>query len=207
MTENKPHAVKVPKSIRIIEIVLGAITVILAGLILADPAFALAFVLIILSMSLLFGGVEGIVIGAIGRRLSKGQRVLRLAGGIVAVGLSIAVLAFPTGALLTLVVLLSVGLLFLGASGLAKGALESRLSPWVRALYLVVGAATVTLSAVAIAAPTLGVLALYTLLAVTLIINGAAYITTGIVGVVYVPLGSSAAGSRETKKKWQSDAT
>jgi uncharacterized membrane protein HdeD (DUF308 family) len=199
--------VKAPISIRIMEIVVGAITLILAGLIMAYPAFATMLILVLLSMSLLFAGIEGIIVGALGRRLSKGQRTLRVVAGIVAVGLSIATFAFPSVALLSLVVLLSIGLFFLGGSGIVKGILESGMSMWVRTLYVGVGVLTIGLSAAAIAAPGLALLTLYTLLAITLVINGAAYIATGIAGVVYVPMESSSIlGSESEKKKWQSDA-
>lgn len=198
-------SVKMPNSVRAIEIALGVIVLVLAGLVLASPAFAAVLVLLFLSISLLFAGIEGILVGAGGRRLSGGQRAFRLVAGIIAVGLSVAVLAFPAFGLLSSVVLLSLGLLVLGASGVAKGVTDKRMPSWAGALYVGVGVLTVALSVAMIALPMLGLTVLYSLLAVTLIINGAAYIMAGITGVAYMPMGPLFGGNGN-KKTWESDA-
>src|SRR5919109_1524393 len=65
---------KAPKSVRTVEIVVGAITLVLAGLVLAFPLFAVLFIVFWLSLSLIFGGLEGIIIGASARHLSRGWR-------------------------------------------------------------------------------------------------------------------------------------
>jgi uncharacterized membrane protein HdeD (DUF308 family) len=195
----------VPKSLRVTEIVLGAIALILAGFVLASPAFATTLLLLWLSISLLFAGFEGIVVGSAGRGLSGGQRAFRLIAGVIAVGLAVAVLAFPAAALLSSVVLLSIGLLFLGGSGIAKGLMEKYMSGWARAMYVIVGAITIALSIAVIAFPAFGLTTLYFLMAAVLIINGAAYVVAGITGAVYVPLGIGLLGGRG-RKTWESDA-
>jgi uncharacterized membrane protein HdeD (DUF308 family) len=197
----------VPKSFRIMDIVLGAITLVLAGLVLASPAFAAALLLLWLSISLLFAGFEGIIVGSAGRGLSAGQRTFRLIAGIIAVGLAILVIAFPAAALLSSVILLSIGLLFLGGSGIAKGVAEKFMSGWARAMYVAVGGISVALSIAVIASPAFGLLTLYYLIAAVLTINGAAYVVAGITGKVYVPLGIGA-GARVNgrRRAWKSDA-
>ncbi|MEW6604621.1 MAG: DUF308 domain-containing protein [Thermoproteota archaeon] len=195
----------VPKSFRITEIVLGAIILVLAGLALASPVFAEVLLLLWLSVSLLFAGFEGIIVGSAGKGLSVGQRTFRIVAGIIAVGLAVLVITFPAAALLSSVVLLSIGLLFLGGSGIAKGIMEKFMSGWARAMYVIVGGISVALSIAVIASPAFGLLTLYYLIAAVLTINGAAYVAAGITGMVYVPLGvnMARAGSR---KAWKSDA-
>jgi uncharacterized membrane protein HdeD (DUF308 family) len=155
----------------------------------------------------MFAGIEGILVGAGGRGLSGGQRAFRLIAGVIAVGLSIAVLAFPAFGLLSSVVLLSLGLLVLGASGIAKGVTDRRIPSWARALYVGVGVLTVALSVAVITLPMFGLTVLYSLMAITLIINGAAYILAGITGIAYVPMGQLfGAGHGNNRKTWESDA-
>ena len=200
-----PKQEVVPKSLRVTEIILGAIALTLAGFVLASPAFAATLLLLWLSISLLFAGFEGIIVGSTGKGLSGGQRAFRLIAGVIAVGLSIAVLAFPASALLSSVVLLSIGLLFLGGAGIAKGIMEKYLSGWARAMYVIVGGMTVGLSIPVIVFPVFGLTTLYYFMATVLIINGAQYIVAGITGAVYVPLGAGLFGARD-RKSWESDA-
>lgn len=200
----KQEAVKAPRSIRVIDIVLGAITLVLAGLVLASPGFAATLLLLWLSISLLVAGFEGIIVGAGGRGLSGGQRAFRVIAGIIAVGLSIAVIVFPGGALVGTVVLLSIALLVLGCAAIGKGITEKFMSGWARAMYVIVGGISVALSIPVIVFPGLGLLTLYYLMSTVLIVNGAAFVIAGITGAVYVPIGIGLA--RGAKKYWESDA-
>ena len=200
----EPNALKVPKSIRAMEIVVGSIALILAGLVLAFPAFAAVLVISLLSISLIFIGIEGILVGAGGKGLSRGQRAFRLGIGIVAVALSVLVLAFPAAAIISSIALLSVGLLFMGASEIAKGIANKQMPSWARALYVGVGALTVVLSVLAVVFPILGFLTLYYLIAFNLVIIGATYIVAGVAGVSYASV--KPAVRSDSKKKWESDA-
>jgi uncharacterized membrane protein HdeD (DUF308 family) len=197
--------VKAPKSMRIIDIVLGAITLVIAGLVIAYPVFGVTILLLWLSISLLFAGFEGIIVGAAGKGLSGGQRAFRLIAGVIAVGLSIAVIAFPVSALISTAVILSIALLFIGGAAIGKGVTEKFMSGWARAMYVIVGGVTVALSIALIAFPAVGVMTVYSLMAAILIINGAAYVIAGITGAVYVPIGISLA-ERGKKQFWESDA-
>ena len=197
--------VKAPKSMRTVDIILGAITLVIAGLVIAWPGFGLTILLLWLSISLLFAGFEGIIVGAAGKGLSGGQRAFRLIAGVIAVGLSIAVIAFPVSALLSTVVILSIALLFIGGSAIGKGITEKFMSGWARAMYVIVGGVTVALSIGLMVAPGFGLLTVYSLMAAILVINGAAYVIAGITGAVYVPIGIGLAG-RDKKQFWESDA-
>ena len=185
----KQEAVKAPGYVRTIDIILGAISLILAGFVLAEPAFAATLLLLFISIALLFAGFEGIIVGAAGRGLTGGQRALRLIVGIIAVGLSMGVLIFPAATIYSSIVLLSVAFLFLGGAGIAKGITEKYMSGWARAMYIAVGAIAVGLSIPVLVYPLVGLTTLYYLMATVLIVNGAGYVIAGITGAVYVPVG------------------
>ena len=200
-----PGMVKAPNSLRIAQIVIGVITLVLAGLVLAFPVFAIFLIAVWLSISLLFGGIEGIVVGAGARHLSKGWRAISIGAGAVAIAVSVAVFAFPAAAAFTLTFLLSVALLFLGAGGIAKGVSEKRMAGWARGMLIAVGILTIGLSSAVIIFPAFGLSVLYGLIAAALIINGASYIVSGIAGVIFRParLGH---GSDARRRFWESDS-
>jgi uncharacterized membrane protein HdeD (DUF308 family) len=199
----KQEAIKAPKYVRIIDIVLGAISLILAGLVMGVPGFAGSLVVVFLSIALLVAGFEGIIVGASGRGLSGGQRALRLIVGVIAVGLSMAVIVFPISALVSTTVLLSIAFLFLGAGAIAKGITERYMSGWARAMYVIVGGIVLALSIPVMVFPLLGLATLYAIMSAVLIVNGIGYIIAGVTGVVYMPLGESLI---RKGKAWESDA-
>jgi uncharacterized membrane protein HdeD (DUF308 family) len=196
--------VKTPNSLRAAQIVIGVITLALAGLVLAFPGFALFLIPIWLSISLLFGGIDGVIVGAGARFLSKGGRAISIGLGALAIGLSVAVLAFPGAAVLTLSLLLSLALLFLGAGGIAKGVSEKRMPGWARAMLVVVGAISVAVAIPIMAFPVLGVPIVFALLATALIINGASFVVAGITGAIFRPVYRGP--NRDTKGSWESEA-
>lgn len=177
--------VKTPNSLRAAHIAVGIITLVLAGIVLAYPGSSVYMIAIWLSISLLFGGIEGVVIGAGAKYLSKGGRAMSMGLGAVAVALSIAIILFPLAASLTLIALFSIGLLFLGAGAIARGISQKRMSGWVRGMLVAVGAITVGLSIPVMVYPVLGLPILFAFVAAALIINGASYIAAGVTGAVY----------------------
>src|SRR5919199_1552517 len=147
------------------------------------PGFAGSLVVVFLSVALVVAGFEGIIVGALGRRLSGGQRALRLIVGLIAVGLSMVVIVFPISALISTTVLLSIAFLFLGGGAIAKGITERYMSGWARAMYVIVGGIVLALSIPIMVFPLLGLVTLYTIMSAVLIVNGIGYIIAGITGI------------------------
>ena len=197
------RAIKAPKSVRIIDVVLGAINLILAGAVLAWPSLFLTLLLVVVSVGLLIAGIEGLIIGTAGRAISGGQRAIRVIGGLIAMGLSMAVLIFPAASVLTSVWLLSIAFLVLGTAAIGKGIMEKFMSGWARAMYIVAGGVAVCLSIPMMIYPGFALSTIYSLMATILIVNGGAYVIAGITGAVYVPIGAAAL---ERGKRWESDA-
>jgi len=197
-----PGMMKAPNSLRAAQMVVGVITLVLAGVILAFPGFAIFLIAVWLSVSLVFGGIEGVIVGAGAKHLSKGGRAVSIGVGAVAIALSAAALAFPTAATLTLVLLLSIALLFLGAGGIARGVSEKRMPGWARAMLVAVGIITVGLSISVMIFPAFGVSVLFAFVAAALIINGASYIVAGVTGAIFRPI----LIGRGARRSWESDA-
>lgn len=185
---NVPGVARIPKSIRIADIVLGAITLVLAAAVLAFPSLATLLLVVWIALSLLFAGFEGITVGAAAKRLLRRQRVVRIVSGVVAVILAALVLAIPAAAVVGTIVLLSVGLLFLGGGGIAKGIVEKYMSAWARVMYIIVGGISVALSIAVIANPLFGLLTLFIIVSTVLLINGMSYVIAGVTGMVFVQL-------------------
>jgi uncharacterized membrane protein HdeD (DUF308 family) len=196
---------KAPKSVRTVEIIVGAITLVLAGLVIAFPLFAVLFIVFWLSLSLIFGGLEGIIIGASARHLSRGWRALSLGAGVFALIMGFVVLALPGAAVVTSIFLLGLGLLVLGSGAIAQGISGKHASGWARGMLIGIGAITVVLAMMALVFPVFGAELLYVFLATALIINGIGFIIAGVTGSKFTPItpGSFVGGK---KRQWESDA-
>jgi uncharacterized membrane protein HdeD (DUF308 family) len=76
----------------------------------------------LLAFGLLVHGITRVIIGATAKILANWVRGLLVAGGILTIILSVVVLAFPGVAILTMVFLLSVGLIWSGIDAIVAGA-------------------------------------------------------------------------------------
>jgi uncharacterized membrane protein HdeD (DUF308 family) len=161
------------------------------------------FIVFWLSLSLIFGGVEGIIIGASARHLSRGWRALSLGVGVFALIMGFVVLALPGAAVVTSIFLLGLGLLVLGSGAIAQGISGKHASGWARGMLI--GAITVVLAMMALVFPVFGAELLYVILATALIINGIGFIIAGVTGSKFTPItpGSFVGGK---KRQWESDA-
>jgi uncharacterized membrane protein HdeD (DUF308 family) len=158
---------------RVGQIAVGALALILGGLVLAYPGAGFGVVIFWLSLALLFGGIEGIITGIWARHLSGGWRAFSIGGGMIAIGLSFAVYAFPGAAALTMVFFFSLALMILGAAGIARGLLEKRLSGWYRALLIGAGSVALILSTPVLIYPVMfGLPTIYAFLSAALIVIG-----------------------------------
>jgi len=99
--------------------------------------------------------------------------------GLASLLAGIYVLAYPLVAVFTLIVLLAVGLIFLGARDIVLGAMGKFLPSWLRAANIVLGVLAFILSGVVINEPGLAVRTLVLLLYVVLFVRGVAGISLG----------------------------
>jgi uncharacterized membrane protein HdeD (DUF308 family) len=106
-------------------------------------------------------------------------RVAEIILGLVSLGAGLYVLVNPGVAVLTLILLLAIGLIFLGSRDIILGAMSSFLPTWLRAANILLGALAFILSVIVIAEPGFAVLTLVTILYLALFFRGVAGITMG----------------------------
>src|SRR5882762_11509180 len=113
---------KMPSWIRAAEVILGIVSLIAGVYVLAYPGVAIATLILLLAVGLIFLGWRDIVLGAMGKFLPTWLRAANIVLGVFAFILSAVVIAEPGFAVLTLILLLYVGLFVRGVAGVAMGA-------------------------------------------------------------------------------------
>ena len=106
-------------------------------------------------------------------------RALEIVLGIASLIAGIWVLIYPGIAVLTLILLLSIGLIFLGWRDVAIGVMGKILPTWLRAANIILGILAFALSVLVIVSPGLGQLTLILILYIALFVRGIAGISMG----------------------------
>src|ERR687897_75092 len=89
--------------------------------------------------------------------VSKGIRILQIIVGIIAIALSIAVIAFPIFAIGFLLTLLALGLLFIGVARIVHGIFNKQTSKWSRIFLVAVGILSIAIAFMVFINPLLGI--------------------------------------------------
>ena len=150
--------------------------------------------MIVIAAGLVLGGLFRITVGAFATVLPSPLRSLNVTGGVIASVLGIAALLDLQAAVATLVGILAVALLLVGAVEIGVGV--ARHPPvWLRAVIVAIGGLTIILSVYVILDMSIGQSILAALLALALLLVGVRNIVHGITGhhPVARPLESSVA--------------
>jgi uncharacterized membrane protein HdeD (DUF308 family) len=171
---------------RTLEIIGGLIVIALAFIVLADPQFAILTLVIVIAAGLVIGGLFRISVGLWAIVLPSPLRILNTAGGIIAVVLGIAALLDLQAAVATLITILALALLLVGAFEIGVGV--ARHPPvWLRATIVVIGILTIILSGYVILDMSIGQGILAAVLAIALLLVGLRNIVHGITGHHRIP--------------------
>ncbi len=179
---------------RAVEILGGLIVIGLAIFALADPQFTIQTLVIVIAAGLVLGGLFRITVGAFATVLPSTLRNLNVTGGVIALVLGIAALLDLQAAVATLIEILAVALLLVGAVEIGVGV--ARHPPvWLRAVIIAIGGLTIILSVYVILDMSIGQSILAAFLALALLLVGIRNIVHGITGhhPVARPLESSVA--------------
>jgi uncharacterized membrane protein HdeD (DUF308 family) len=200
-----------PTWFRILQISIGAVSVILSMLAIAYPGLAVFSIIVLISIVLLIIGIERVIIGMlsysrpypdeqqsvsssffssffIGRRSSP---FTNIGLGIIAIVLAIVALAFPLIATGVLIALVSFGLILTGVARIIFSIKEvlphydktrRNIFKWYKVLTLGIGVLSIILAVIIIVSPALGIFFLALVLSVALLINGIEMIILGITG-------------------------
>jgi hypothetical protein len=180
--------VKEPTWLRVLQISIGAISTILPGYVLAQPSLSIFTAVKILSMVLLFVGIESTAVGAFSRYVRTSSRFSNIALGASAIAFSILITALlPPPPILFSIFLAGFAILFNGIGGIMQGVGGQGISRWFRAPLIGVGVLIIAISGLIIAHPIgLGDRLLAVVMSVALLTIGVEITAMGVVGKLIV---------------------
>src|SRR6267143_197753 len=166
---------------RALDVLGGIIVIAVAIFALADPQFTTQTLVIVIAAGLIIGGLFRITVGAFATVLPSPLRSLNVTGGVIAFVLGIAALLDLQAAVDTLIGILAVALLLVGAVEIGVGV--ARHPPvWLRLLIVAIGVLTIILSVYVILDMSIGERILTTILALALMLVGIRNKVHGITG-------------------------
>ena len=175
------NLLKQPGWLRGLEIVTGLLAMVFGVLVFVFPGWGVATLVILLSVGLLFVGIRSISLLGYGS-LPKGLRILSAISGIISLILAALVALFPGYGELTLLMLVSFGLIVYGFGRIFIASTLKATVGWLRGMMVAVGVFDVILSALVLLLPGLALLTFATVLSVVLLVSGAEMIVSGAIG-------------------------
>jgi hypothetical protein len=166
---------------RVLEIIGGLIVIVAAVIVLLDPQFAVLTLVIVIAAGLLIGGLFRIGVGVFATVLPPTLRALNTGGGIIAVVLGIAALLDLGAAVTTLITILALALLLVGAFEIGVGV--ARHPPvWLRVAVITLGILTIVLAGIVIVDTSIADGVLAAILALALLFLGVRNLVHGFTG-------------------------
>jgi uncharacterized membrane protein HdeD (DUF308 family) len=169
---------KQPGWLRGFEVVTGLLSMVLGFLVLVFPGWGVSTFVILLSCGLIFAGLRSMFLVGFDS-LPTGLRVVSVIAGILMLIMAFLVSIFPGLAILTLLTLVSVGLIAFGISRIYEAYTLKTMASWIRGMIAAVGVIDIILSILVLVLPGLTLLTLTVFLAFVLIISGAEMIVSG----------------------------
>jgi uncharacterized membrane protein HdeD (DUF308 family) len=195
---------RTPPWLRMLQIVLGSISVLLAAIILFVPGSSISTTVLILSITLLVIGIERICFGVVSPTAAastsptstttttatikparyKSSRFANIALGLLVIALSVVLMEFPVFSASLLIVLAAIALLVIGIARVIHAFREVDIHRTTRKyLSMGVGILCIVVGILIIANPTpFGLMLLVFMLSITLIIVGISMIVRGVKG-------------------------
>ncbi len=158
---------------------LGALAIILSILVFIHPGGTLVTIIYIAGIILIIVGIEKIISGIFEKRGSKwgtvGLGALALIIGAIAV-------AYPVHTGVFVIILIGIGLLFIGISHIISGFGNKEAPGWARGFSIGAGALAIAISFLVMASPLAGAVFISLFLGIALLILGIEIIAVGITG-------------------------
>lgn len=194
------QVMRTPPWLRMLQIVLGSISVLLAAVILFIPGSSISTTVLLLSLVLLVIGIERISFGVVRPttvtataettnittrfKRYRSSRIANIALGLSIIALSIVLMEFPDFSVAILIVLAAIALLVIGISRIIHELREDDIHRATRRYLSVgIGILCISVAILIIANPTtLGLMLLVFILSITLIIVGISMIVRGVKG-------------------------
>ena len=176
---------KSPSWLRLLQIGLGALSIVLSIMVLTFPGIAVYTIILILSIVLVMVGIERIAIGIAAPPFAskKSSRMANIVFGVLALIFGSIVMSYPIHTAEFLILLGALGLLFNGVARITQGAINKHISRWSRGFLIGVGVLSLAISALVIAHPIgIGVPLLAITISFALLITGIQMVAVGIGG-------------------------
>lgn len=184
---SQPKLMKAAIWLRVLQISIGAISIVLSGYVLTQPSLTIFTAVRILSTVLLFVGIESIAVGTFSRYVRTSSRFSSIALGTSAIAFSILVTAvLPPPSILFSIFLGGFALLFNGLGGIMQGVQGEGISRWFRAPLVVVGVVSIAISILIIVHPIGFEVLLTVVMSLALLIIGIEITVKGVVGRLIV---------------------
>jgi uncharacterized membrane protein HdeD (DUF308 family) len=172
---------KQPGWLRGLEAAAGLLSMMLGVLVPVFPIWGVSTLVILLSVGLVFSAARSISLIGYGS-LPKGLKAISVIAGLLSLIFAVLVLIFPGLAVLTLLILVSVGLMVYGVGRIFLAYQLKTTVGWLRGLITAVGAVDVILSFVVLVLPGIALLTFAFILGLVLIVSGAEGIVSGVIG-------------------------
>ncbi len=175
------NLLKQPSWLRGLEVLTGLVTLVLGILVLIYPDWGVSTLVFLLSFGLIFVGIRSISLAGYGS-LPTGLRVVCIIAGVFSLITALSVLVYPSYGVLTLLYLVSLGLLAYGFGRIYVAYTLKNAVGWLRGMIVAVGVVDIILSVLVLVLPGLALLTLTVILAVVLVVSGGEMIVSGAVG-------------------------
>ena len=175
------NVLKQPGWLRGLEVVTGLLAIVFGVVVLLFPSWGVATLVVLLSIGLIFAGIRSISLVGF-NQVSKSLRAISAMTGIVSLIFALLVLLFPGWAVLTLLLLVSFGLMVYGVGRICIAYALKDTVGWLRGTIAAVGVVDIILSVAVIVLPSVALLTLAVILSVVLLLSGAEMIVSGAIG-------------------------
>jgi uncharacterized membrane protein HdeD (DUF308 family) len=113
---------------RLTNVGLGIIVIVLSIIAMAFPVATGIFLLIFLAVALLFDGISRVIHGVSDKSSHNASRIFSIVAGVIAIALSIMIMASPFLGAVFVSILLSISLLIIGIQMITSGVIGRRLA-------------------------------------------------------------------------------
>jgi uncharacterized membrane protein HdeD (DUF308 family) len=175
------NLLKQPGWFRGLEVATGLLAMVFGVVVLLFPSWGVATLVTLLSIGLFFAGIRSISLVGF-NQVSKSLRAISAITGIVSLILALLVLLLPGWAVLTLLLLVSFGLMVYGVGRIGIAYALKDTVGWLRGAIAAVGVVDIILSVAVIVLPSVALLTLAVILSVVLLLSGAEMIISGAIG-------------------------
>jgi uncharacterized membrane protein HdeD (DUF308 family) len=118
-----------PIWVRAADIVFGILAFVLSAVVIFSPSVAVTTLVVLLYFALFVRGVAAVSMAGAARMLPPRLRIASAAVGVLSIVLALVFLVFPGLAIGTLILLLSIGLVFVGVEAIAAGVFGREIVP------------------------------------------------------------------------------